>query len=185
MAERGDRVTSHESTRFTAEVIRTPRLDLTPLSVDDADVMAVVLADPALHAYIGGTPENPEQLRVRYRRLVAGSPQPGISWLNWIVRLRDEGCATGFVQATIDGRSLTAEVAWVIGTPWQGRGIAREAAVGLADRLRDLGVRTVVAHIHPEHRASAAVAEAAGLSATEVVEDGEVRWVGSLERRAR
>ncbi|GAA4989111.1 GNAT family N-acetyltransferase [Yinghuangia aomiensis] len=178
-------MTSHEPARFAAEVIRTPRLDLTPLSVDDADVMAVVLADPALHAYIGGTPESPEELGVRYRRLAAGSPDPGISWLNWIVRLRDEGCATGFVQATVDGRSLTAELAWVIGTPWQGRGIAREAAVGLVGRLGDLGIRAVVAHIHPEHRASAAVAEAAGLSATEVLEDGEVRWVGKVERRMR
>lgn len=174
-----------EPMRFVAEVIRTPRLDLTPLCVADADVMATVLADPALHGYIGGTPDTAEGLRVRYRRLVAGSPEPGISWLNWIVRLRDAGCAIGYVQATVDGRSLSAEVAWVVGTPWQGRGIAREAAAGLVGRLGDLGVRTVVAHIHPEHRASAAVAEAAGLSATEVVEDGEVRWVGRLQRRAR
>ncbi|MGA4545932.1 GNAT family N-acetyltransferase [Uniformispora flossi] len=178
-------MTSQGPTRFTAEAIRTQRLDLTPLSAEDADAMAVVLADPGLHAYIGGTPESPEELRVRYRRLVAGSPEPRISWLNWIVRLRDEGCAAGFVQATVEGPSLTAEVAWVVGTPWQGRGIAREAAVGLVGRLGELGVRTVVAHIHPEHRASAAVAEAAGLSATEVVEDGEVRWVGRLEPSAQ
>lgn len=178
-------MTSREPTRFTAEVIRTPRLDLTPLRLEDADVMATVLADPALHGYIGGTPETPEELRVRYRRLVAGSPEPWISWLNWIVRLRDEGCATGFVQATVEGRSLTAEVAWVVGTPGQRRGIAREAAVALVGRLGDLGVRTVVAHIHPEHRASAAVAAAAGLSATGVVEDGEVRWTARAGRRAR
>ena len=43
------------------------------------------------------------------------------------LRQRAEDCLTGTVQATVsDG---TAEIAWVVGTPWQGRGIAKEAAV--------------------------------------------------------
>lgn len=82
----------------------------------------------------------------------------------------------GTVQATLAEEGRFAEIAWVVGTPWQGRGLATEAARTLVDGLRERGVRTVVAHIHPEHHASAAVAAAAGLTPTGEELDGEVRW---------
>ena len=86
-----------------------------------------------------------------------------------------DGCLAGYVQATV--RGARAEVAWVVGARWQGRGYAKEAAAGLVRHLLDQGsVRTVVAHIHPGHAASAAVASAAGLLPTGEWEDGEVRW---------
>lgn len=163
-----------------AEVIRTARLDLLPLLVGHAGEMAGVLGDPALHTFIGGAPETAEGLRARYRRLVAGAPEPGVSWLNWVIRLRDEGCLTGTVQATVSGS--VAEVAWVVGTPWQGRGIASEAARGLVGWLAGQPVRTVIAHVHPEHRASAAVAAGAGLAPTGEWQDGEVRWRRAVGR---
>ncbi|QWQ41927.1 GNAT family N-acetyltransferase [Streptomyces sp. YPW6] len=85
----------------------------------------------------------------------------------------------GYVQATV--RGPRAEIAWVIGTPWQGRGYAREAARGLAAHLASAGgVRELVAHIHPDHAASAGVAVAAGLGPTGEWEDGERRWAGNV-----
>lgn len=163
---------------LSARTIRTGRLDLVPLRVEDAEEMAGVLGDPALHAFIGGVPDSPAQLRARYERLVAGSPDPAVGWLNWVLRLRDEGCLAGTVQATVSGsgNSLTAEVAWVVGTAWQGRGIAGEAARALVAWLGRQGVRTVIAHVHPDHHASAAVAASAGLAPTGEPHDGEVRW---------
>ncbi|MFS8101869.1 GNAT family N-acetyltransferase [Lentzea alba] len=155
-------------------MIGTDRLDLIPLQVEHAEEMAGVLADPALHTFIGGTPLTPDALQARYRRLVAGSPDPSERWLNWVISLRDESCLVGTVQATITGR--TAEIAWVVGTPWQGRGIAGEAARGLVGWLGTQPVQTVIAHVHPDHHASAAVAASAGLTATGEVQDGEVRW---------
>ncbi|MGW8730062.1 GNAT family N-acetyltransferase [Streptomyces sp. NPDC055808] len=169
-----------------AKPIATARLDLVPLRVDHAEEMATVLSDPALHAFIGGAPDDPEALRARYERLTEGSPEPGVSWLNWVVRLRDEDCLTGTVQATVtsSGQGGVAEIAWVVGTAWQGRGIAAEAARGLVDWLVRQPVRTLVAHIHPEHRASAAVAAAAGLAATDVWQDGELRWLRRVDSQA-
>lgn len=166
----------------TPAVIRTARLDLVPLRVEHADEMAAVLADPALHTFIGGAPDGVTALRARYGRMLAGSPDPAVSWLNWVVRLRTGQlpCLVGTVQATVtpgaDGDGPTAEVAWVIGTPWQGRGFASEAACGLVSWLTERAVQGVIAHVHPDHKASAAVAASAGLAATDVVEDGEVRW---------
>ncbi|MHC5259573.1 GNAT family N-acetyltransferase [Streptomyces sp. UC4497] len=152
----------------------TGRLVMLPLRVEHAEEMTGVLGDPALHTFIGGTPGTVEELRARYRRMLAGSPDPDVTWLNWVVQLRDEECLVGTVQATVgDG---VAEIAWVVGTRWQGRGFATEAARGLAAWLGERGVGTLVAHIHPEHHASAAVATACGLAPTDEWQDGEVTW---------
>lgn len=159
--------------------IHTERLELLPLEVEHAAEMVGVLADPALHAFIGGEPDAEEELRARYARMTAGSPDPDVAWLNWVIRLREEGCLTGTVQATVTPGPI-AEVAWVVGTPWQGRGIAREAVLGLVDWLGSQSVQSVIAHVHPDHAASAAVAAAAGLAPTDEGQDGEIRWLRSL-----
>jgi RimJ/RimL family protein N-acetyltransferase len=159
----------------------TARLDLLPLRVEHAEEMAEVLADPALHGFIGGAPDTPQALRARYGRLVAGSPDPAVLWCNWVLRERTEGCLVGTVQATVSGE--VAEVAWVVGTPWQGRGYAVEAARSLVRHVVEaFPVSTVVAHVHPAHHASAAVAAAAGLTATGTLQDGEVRWELTVRR---
>jgi RimJ/RimL family protein N-acetyltransferase len=169
---------------ITAEPISTKRLDLLPLLVEHADEMARVLSDPALHSFTGGTPDTPQALRSRYQRMTAGPPDPAVSWLNWVINLRDEACLTGTVQATVSpsDQGLTAEIAWVVGTAWQGRGFATEAAQGLLDWLGHHPVRLVIAHIHPQHQASAAVATAAGLIPTNEWHDGEIQWRRNLKR---
>jgi RimJ/RimL family protein N-acetyltransferase len=160
-----------------AEPVGTGRLILLPLRPDHAGEMAGVLADPALHAFIGGAPLAPSALHARYERLAAGSPDPAVSWCNWVIQLRDQSCLAGTVQATIAwGTPATAEVAWVVGTAWQGAGIATEAARALVGWLGRQQVRVVMAHIHPGHVASAAVAAAAGLRPTDHWQDGERRW---------
>ena len=92
-----------------------------------------------------------------------------------------DGPAAGYVQATVTAD--TADVAWVIGEPWQGRGYASEAAQAMVGWLGTHGVRTVTAHIHPEHDASAAVADRVGLKPTLTVEDGERLWRMHLDPR--
>lgn len=170
-----------------AQEIRTRRLVLEPLRVAHAAEMASVLDDPALYTYTGGQPVGVDALRERYRRQTAGSPDPAVAWCNWVIRLDEpEGAAAGYVQATVDCSTQdgpVAELAWVTGTSRQGRGLATEAARALVAWLREHGVRAVIAHVHPGHRASAAVATAAGLTATDRMQDGEVRWELKLSLR--
>lgn len=169
------RMSTFDPKHFAAVPLRGTRLDLERLRLDHAAETAAALADPALHAFIGGAPLTGPELSARYARLLAGPPDPATTmWCNWVLRLRKTGAAVGTVQATVVAGG--AELAWVLGTPWQGRGLAREAAVVLADWLRERGAPVLVAHVHPEHHASAAVAAAAGLAPTEVFEDGERRW---------
>ncbi len=146
--------------------------------------MADVLADPGLHRFTGGAPATAGALRARYERLAAGSPDPAVSWCNWVLALRDEACLAGTVQATVTAPpgapGAVAELAWVVGVPWQCRGLATEAARGLVGWLAQRSVRRVIAHVHPDHTASAAVARAIGLAPTEHRQDGEVRWAARL-----
>jgi RimJ/RimL family protein N-acetyltransferase len=156
--------------------LRTARLDLEPLRVGHAAEAARAFDDPRLHAFTGGAPASEAELRARYARMVAGrSPDGRQRWLNWLLRVRDTGEPAGTVQATVTG--ATAELAWVVAVPHQGRGYAREAAAAVRDALRAEGVTGLVAHVHPEHAASAAVARAVGLVPTDVVVDGETEWV--------
>ena len=156
----------------------TERLLLAPLVPGDADEMAGVLADPALHRFTGGRPATLQELRTRYAALAAGSGRPEEVWRNWIVRRRADARPVGTVQATItrDNGGWTATIAWVIGVPWQGQGYAAEAARALVGWLARRDAREVVAHIHPDHAASARVATRAGLLPTPDQVDGEQVW---------
>jgi hypothetical protein len=69
-------------------VISTARLELVPLLPEHAGEMAVVLADPALYSFTGGMPPVAQELRARYERWAAGSPDPAVTWRNWVIRLR-------------------------------------------------------------------------------------------------
>jgi len=163
--------------------------------------MVDLLADRRLYSfYDDETSPSLEELRVRYSRQAAGlSPDGREVWHSWIVRERESGAAIGFVQATVgatagsslasvdtagtpyDGRT-SAELAWVIGVPWQGHGYATEAAAAVRDGVRGVGSATgddvalVHAHIAPGHVASETVARHLGLRPSDVVHDGEIRW---------
>ena len=164
--------------RVPATTIDTTRCVLHPLRVEDAAEMTTVLSDPALYEFIGGAPPSRDELERRYAAMVVGQSQDGTQiWLNWIVRLRtDAAPAVGTVQATVGDRGRQAEVAWVIDPRHQGRGYGGEAAAAMVDALIRAGVALVIAHIHPAHAASAAVARACGLGPTTRRHHGERRW---------
>jgi RimJ/RimL family protein N-acetyltransferase len=155
-----------------ATTFHTARLAALPLRVEYAAEMAKVLADPNLYTFIGGEPPTVEELESRYRRQLAGPGSTDEYWLNWVIQY--DGQLVGYVQSTVTGG--TAEIAWVVGTDWQGRGFAKEAALGLVAWLDEQGVERIIAHVHPDHAASAAVTKAAGLTRTDQLDDGEYLW---------
>lgn len=158
------------------------RLVLTPLTVSDAEAMTEVLADPELYRFTGGEPPSTAELTERYERQVAGPPAPSsVKWFNWIARL--DGEPIGYIQATMqtDPGAQLAELAWVIGTAWQGSGFAAEGVSLARDWLAQRGVTRFIAAIHPEHRASERLAERVGLTQTGSVDgEGERIWESPL-----
>lgn len=149
--------------------------------------MVGLLADRALYAwYDDEASPTLDELRLRYARQAAGrSPDGHQVWHTWIVHERASGRAIGFVQATVsagvDG-GPSAELAWVVATSWQGRGLATEAATAVRDAVRGPASLTgddvthVHAHIAPGHVASESVARHLGLTPTALVHEGETRW---------
>jgi RimJ/RimL family protein N-acetyltransferase len=155
--------------------LTTERFTLSPLRVEDAVAMATVLNDPSMYEFTGGSPPTESQLRDRYHHLAVGwSPDRSERWCNWVVRTHADPQALGAVQATVWANR--AQVAWEVGPPWQGRGVATEAAGAVLVWLLTEGVTVVEATIHPEHAASQRVAERIGLRATLEEDDGEVVW---------
>lgn len=149
-----------------------------PLAIEDATAMAQVLSSPELYTHIGGQPPTAESLSDLYARQTVGrSPDGTQEWLNWVV-LDSASDPVGYVQASrlVDGES--AEIAWVIGRPWQGRGRATAAVRLMVAELADRGVGEVTACIHPDNVPSVGVARRIGMRATDRVVDGETCWVG-------
>lgn len=142
--------------------------------MDHAAEMLPVLSSPELYRFTGGFPPTIEELKRRYEFQVSGSPRPEEWWLNWVIRGGEDAC--GYVQATVvDGG---ADIAWVLGIRWQGKGFAKEAAAAMVTWLGRNGVRHLTADIHPQHVASQRVAASLGLQPTEEFIDGERRWRG-------
>jgi len=162
--------------------IETDRLVLVPLRPADAREMMPVLADPALYVFTGSEPPGLVELTSRYRAWAQGSPRAGETWHNWVIRLGPDGPAIGHLQATMldDGRS--ADIAWLVGLVWQGRGYASEAAVALVGWLEACGVDAITAYVHPDNVASGRVAGNAGLAPTSELVGGEVAWRREVRR---
>ena len=167
--------------------LRTDRLDLEPVSPAHAEEMVDLLADRALYAfYDDEASPSLDELRARYSRWAAGgSPDGTETWCTWIARERSSSTCVGFVQATVGRVERTGELAWVIGTAYQGQGCAREAAAAVRDAVLSgshldppgLAVATVLAHIAPGNAASESVARAIGLEPTDDLDpDGERIW---------
>jgi RimJ/RimL family protein N-acetyltransferase len=164
----------------TDDVIVTGRFTLQPLRVADAQEMVAVLADAGLYAFIGGSPPTLDELEARYQRQVAGPGTPGVQWLNWIIRRRYDGRAIGYVQAalSVERDATVADLAWLVGTEFQGAGAATEATSAVIGQLRARGVDEVRAHIVDGHDASAGVARRLGLMPTDELDaEGERLYV--------
>lgn len=158
---------------------------LEPLRVKHAEELAPVLDDVALHGFTGGEPAGVEELQLRFQRQVRGqSPDGRERWLNWAVRQRATGGLLGMVQATLKTGEpeAVAELAWLIGTPHQTQGYAKEAVGLTAKWLLEQRVHCLRAHIHPRHEASMALARSIGLMPTQTVVNGEHRWQSSEAR---
>jgi RimJ/RimL family protein N-acetyltransferase len=160
--------------------ISTSRLDLIPLARVHAENLFSVLSDTALYEFTGGVPPaSVAELRAWYARLEARRSADGAElWLNWVLSESATGSSVGWFQATVT--ASYADVAWVVGTPWQRRGYATEAARALIVWLGRAGVKVVRAKIHPRHAASRRVAANAGLLCTAETIDGEDVWVGRI-----
>ena len=159
----------------TGERIPTARLELVPVIADDAGELIEVFGDERLYVFLGGRPTTTEKLRAQFAALATArlADKEGTAQRNWTVRRRGDGRAVGMLQAAFSDQGRAAEIAWAVGVPWQGQGIASEAAQAVVGWLERRRVSVITAHIHPDHHASAKVATQAGLRPTGEYRDHE------------
>ena len=156
--------------------IHTSKLDLVPITHEHAAEMLVVLTDPSLYEFTGGSPPSDvAALALQYefweRRT---APDGSELWLNWAVRERETDTFIGHVQAGVAANCTS--IAWLIGTKWQRRGYASEATKAMVEWLIAFGVTDIRASINPAHSASIKVAERVGLKSTDLRDCDEIVW---------
>ena len=165
------------------QVLRTSRLTLEPLEAGHAVALFAVLAAPEVYEHLDeDPPSDVGALEERYRRLEARrSPDGRQTWLNWALRVDATGEYAGYVQATVEDGC--AEVAYVLGPPWWGRGLATEAVTLMCAHLTvDHGVRLLRAHVDPGNRPSRSLLERLGFSFVRREPDGDLLLQRLVER---
>ena len=149
--------------------------------VSDAEELFEAVHDPASNK----TAMSLDDVQARIRQWESRqSPDRDELWLNWTLRLKGDGTAIGRLQATV--KEDSAEIAWVVGRPYQGRGYASEAG-GCVARwlLKYLDLGEVRANIHPDNIASQRVATKIGLSRNrDITNEGDEVWTFSRCRVA-
>jgi RimJ/RimL family protein N-acetyltransferase len=145
-----------------AATIETVRLRLRARVVADLEPIVAMDADPVVRRFIGGPLDPAPHRREVRRNIVEGRPEPHASWaIEW----RDRPGLLGLCGLSRSEETGGAtQIGWrLLPSAW-GRGVATEAAGAvLARALGPLGLRAVVALIHPGNRASVRVAEKIGM----------------------
>jgi [ribosomal protein S5]-alanine N-acetyltransferase len=150
-------VTSGHRDKFNVETKHPPRINLESLTAAHAEELFPLLSDPAIYTFIPGQPPaSMSALTDRFRRLeTCASPDGSERWLNWAIRRLEDRQCVGYVQATVHPPG-TADLAFVLGPAFWGRGLAREACTAALNLLRtDFSVPAVFATVdRRNHRSS-------------------------------
>ncbi len=156
--------------------LQSERLLLLPVEQEHAPGMYPVLQDASLYHYTGGQPPaNLDAVSTWFSSLESRrSADNKELWFTWILKTRAQADCIGYVQATV--RESATELAWLVGSDFQNLGYAREAVTCTAIWLKDNGVASLQAHIHPGHAASQKIAASIGLLTTGTRIDGEDLW---------
>ena len=141
--------------------LETVRLRLRARVAADLDAIMALDADPAVRAFIGGPPDPKAHRAELARNIVLGRPEPHASWaIEW----RGAPGLLGLCGLSLWEEGSITQIDWRLRRTAWGHGVATEAAGAvLARALGPLGLRAVVALIHPDNTASIRVAEKIGM----------------------
>ncbi len=145
-------------------VLKTPRLLLRPLCLEDAgDMFRNWTSDPEVARYVSWEAHKSEEdSRAFLENVVAGYARP--DGYNWGIVF--EGTLIGSIGvARMSEADLNCEMGYCLGRRWWGRGIATEALRALIDFLfGQVGFHRVAAVHDPENPASGRVMQKSGMT---------------------
>ena len=149
--------------------IRTSRLLLKPLSIDDLSFMVRMQSDPEVMKHIGGGGvRTPELVRANVERnlnLRLNHPLLG----QWIIRIAESGQEIGSILLRPPATATPergVEIGYSLLTEAWGKGYATEAVRAMIDYVAlNMAGESVMAMVSPTHPSSIKVLEKAGMQA--------------------
>ena len=157
------------------EVLRTPRLMLRQIEAEDLADLLVVNSDDEVTRYVTyATWKDMDDARAWLTRMQAA--QDTGNALQWaVVDVASNTAIGACLLFQYDAGSARAELGYVLGRPWWGRGLMREALVGLLEcAYTTLALRRVEAEVDPRNLASGALLRSLGFTAEGILRG---RWV--------
>lgn len=147
------------------EEIRTDRLVLRPIALEDLDAYAAIYADPEVVRFIGGETSTRDETREWIEVQIGRNEREG--WDRRSIVLASDGILIGRCGISIwdiEGRP-EHEIGFLLGRAHWGRGYATEAATAMRDRaLGELGLSRLIALIDHGNVASKGVARKLGMA---------------------
>ncbi len=150
--------------------LRSARLTLTKLALDDWELIRSIYLDPTLMQHIA-TVRSEEEIRRNFDKELAPWSLDSTHWLTWIIRETASGNDVGLISiCTRDREKLTAEIGFIILEAYKGKGYATEAIKLIMDfAVVTVGFQKITAVCSEEHAASRRVLEKAGMKLDEIV----------------
>lgn len=130
-----------------APILKTDRIELRALGLEDAEDFFPILKDPQIYRFIPEDPPgSPDSLRRQIERFLRGpGPEAQDLWLNWGVFIDAE--PIGRVQATIKVPDRKAEIAYVFGMARRKQGWASAAVFTMCKWLFEESLNVLSATI--------------------------------------
>jgi RimJ/RimL family protein N-acetyltransferase len=146
------------------KTVHTDRLKYEPLTLDHASLLCEALTDPIVYAHIlGDFPNSLDALTKRFEATLRG-PKPewkNETWINYAIVEKATGIGVGRLEATIiqpdhvtDSTFTRAEVAYLLGPKFWGKGYGFEALGWLIDQLHKMNIPVIYATVHPNNSPS-------------------------------
>lgn len=140
--------------------LESERLRLRQFREEDLDRLAEAYADPQVAHFIGGVQERPDAWR-RMAMFMGHWELRGYGF--WAVEEKSSGSFAGSVGLWKPEGWPEVEVGYWLCSDMHGRGYATEAVLMSRQHAYEaLGMTTLVSNIHPDNKASIAVAERCG-----------------------
>jgi [ribosomal protein S5]-alanine N-acetyltransferase len=144
--------------------LHTERLQLVPVTLENAEVLWGLLQQPGLRQF----QDLPDVDLAQFRRMVGSRPtalEEG-AWgrFEWLIFLADVAEPVGWASLRVGERAASAaEIGYSVVEPYRGRGIATECVRGIiSEAFARLRLRKIRAYCVPENIASRAVLDRAG-----------------------
>jgi RimJ/RimL family protein N-acetyltransferase len=156
-------------------VATTDRLVLRHLAPADIDALGVIQADPEVMRYVSGRPLSRDETAAQVDRIVAYQTALGFSLWSVVDHATDALLGrAGLLVQIIDGVP-EVEVAYLLARASWGRGLGTEVAEAVVRHAREVvGLRRVVALVHPANVASARVVTKLGFA-----KEHRIEWHGN------